>query len=204
MVPPVDADEVHRAVARDPGAGAERVGEEAPERRLAHLARGHGELAVAALGIGMAIDPDVVGRIEEGGIDDRAVADHRLQEGEVAAVAAADAMLTEDPDVAGPGAGGHRHRRDHLVLGIGRTLQDHVDLAGGEAGERKIEIDVEHRQFAELELQEIEVPAGAERDLVVGDPERALLRLGEMRQHDRRHLGHARSPSRRAAGRGRR
>ena len=84
-----------------------------------------------------------------------------------------------------------RHRRDHFVLGIGRTLEDHVDLAGGEAGERKVEIDVEHRQFAELELQEIEVPAGAERDLVVGEPERALLRLREMRQRDRRHLGHA-------------
>ena len=54
----------------------------------------------------------------------------------------------------------------------------------------EVEIDVEHRQLAELELQEIEVPAGAERDLVVGDPERALLRLREMRQHDRRHLGH--------------
>ena len=61
-----------------------------------------------------------------------------------------------------------------------------------------------HRQLAELELQEIEVPAGAERDLVVGDPERALLRLREMRQHDRRHLGHARAPSPPAAGRGRR
>ena len=87
--------------------------------------------------------------------------------------------------------GFRRHRRDHLVLGIGRSLEDHVDLAGGEAGQRQVEIDVEHRQLAELELQEIEVPAGAERDLVVGDPQRPLLRLREMRQRDRRHLGHA-------------
>ena len=101
-------------------------------------------------------------------------------------------MLAEDPDVAGPGAWGRRHRRDHLVLGIGRALQDHVDLAGGEAGQREVEIDVDHRQLAELELQQIEVPAGAERDLVVGDPQRALLRLREVRQHDRRHLGHPR------------
>ena len=84
-----------------------------------------------------------------------------------------------------------RHRRDDLVLGIGRAFQDHVDLAGGEAGQREVEVDVEHRQLAELELQEIEVPAGAERDLVVGDPQRPLLRLGEVRQRDRRHLGHA-------------
>ena len=38
-----------------------------------------------------------------GGIDHRAVADHRLQEGEIAPVAAAHAMLIQDPDVAGPG-----------------------------------------------------------------------------------------------------
>ena len=51
------------------GAGAERLGEEGPERRLAHLARGHRELAVPALGVGVAVDPDVVGRIEEGRVD---------------------------------------------------------------------------------------------------------------------------------------
>ena len=180
------------APSRDTRAQAPRVSdEEAPERRLAHLARGHGELAVPAPGVGVAVDPDVVGRIEEGGVDPGIGTDHRLQEGRVAAVAAADPVLAEDPDVAGPGAGFRRHRRDHLVLGIGRTLEDHVDLAGGEAGQRQVEVDVEHRQLAELELQEVEVPAGAERDLVVGDPERPPLRLREMRQHDRRHLGQA-------------
>ena len=39
------------------------------ELGLGHLARGHGELAVPALGIGVAVDLDVVGRIEEGRID---------------------------------------------------------------------------------------------------------------------------------------
>ena len=68
--------------------------------RLVHLARGHRELAMASLGVGMPVDPDVVGRIEEGGVDRGALADHRLQELEVAAVAAADAVLAEDPDVA--------------------------------------------------------------------------------------------------------
>jgi hypothetical protein len=110
------------------------------------------------------------------------------QEARVAAVAAADPVVAEDPDVAGPGAGFGRHRWDHLVLGINRTLEDHVDFAGREAGEREIEVDVEHRQLAELELQQVEVPAGAERDLVVGDPQRPLLCLREMRQDDRRHL----------------
>ena len=113
-------------------------------------------------------------------------------------------MLAEDPDVAGPGPGRHRHRRDHLVLGIGRALEDQVDLAGGEAGQREVEIDVENRQFGKLELQKLEVPAGAERDLVVSDPEGALLRIGEMRQRDRRHFRQAEPPWPRAAGRGRR
>ena len=169
-VSPVDADKVHCAIAGNPGAGAEGIGEKAPERRRIHLARGHGELGVPTLRIGMAIDPDVVGRIEEGGIDRRAAAHHRPQEGKVAPVAAADPVLTEDPDIAGPGAGDRRDRRDHFVLGIGRTFQDHVDLAGREAGQRQVEIDVEHRQFGQLDLEEIEVPAGAERDPVVGDP----------------------------------
>ena len=130
--------------------------------------------------IGVAIDPDVVGRIEEGGIDGT-VADRRLQEPEIAAVTAADAVLAEDPDVTRPGPWAHRHRRDQLVLGIGRALQDHIDLAGGEAGQRKVETDVDHRQLAKLELQQIEVPAGAQRDLVVGDPQRALLRRRQVR-----------------------
>ena len=160
-MPPIDADEVHRAVAGDPDAG-----------------------------VGVAINPDVVGRIEESGVDRSAVADHRLQEAEIPSVAAADPVLAEDPDVAGPGARRHRHRRDHLVLGISRTLQDHVDLAGGEAGQREVEADVEHRQLSELELQQLEVLAGAECDPVVGEPERALLRFREVRQHDRRHLRH--------------
>ena len=73
----------------------------AAEGLVAHLARGHGELPVPALGIGMAVDADVVGRIEEGRVDPRAVADHRLQEREIPAVAAADAVLAQDPDVAG-------------------------------------------------------------------------------------------------------
>ena len=50
-VPPVDADEVHGAIARNCGAGAERIGEEATERRFVHLARGHRELAVPPLAL---------------------------------------------------------------------------------------------------------------------------------------------------------
>ena len=88
-MPPIDADEVNRAVTRDADAGAEGVAKEAPERCRIHLARGHNELAVPTLGVGVSVDPDVVGRIEEGGVDRSTVADHRLQEGQIPAVAAA-------------------------------------------------------------------------------------------------------------------
>ena len=117
------------------GAGAEGLGQEAAERRFAHLARRHGELAVPALGVGMAVDPDIVGRIEEGRVDPGPFPDHRLQEARIAAVAAADAMLAENPDVAGPGARRDRDGRDDVVLGVGLALEDHVDLAAGEAGD---------------------------------------------------------------------
>ena len=147
---------------------------------------------------------DVVGRIEEGRVHPQVLADHRPQELLIAAIAAADPMLAEDPDVAGLGARRHRHRRNDLVLGIARSLEDHIDLAAGEAGEREIELHIDPGKLAELELEEIEVPAGTERDLVVSEPERALLRLGEAAKRDCRHLGHADATSPPAGGHARR
>jgi hypothetical protein len=50
---------------------------------------------VAALGIGVTVDGDIVGRVKERGVDLRAFADHPLQEAEVAAVAAADPVVSQ-------------------------------------------------------------------------------------------------------------
>ena len=152
-VAPVHADEVNRAVARDVGTGAEAIGEERAERFVGHFAGCHGELPVPAPGIGVAIDAHVVGRVEEGGVDARTLADHSLQERDVAPVAAADAMISQDPDITRAGARSLRDRGDRLVVGIGRALQRDVDLAGGEPRDRQVELDIEHRKLAQLQLQ---------------------------------------------------
>src|SRR5467141_3104784 len=49
-VSPVHADEVDGAVARNTRRGAQRIGKEGTKLRLAHLARGHRELAMASGG----------------------------------------------------------------------------------------------------------------------------------------------------------
>jgi hypothetical protein len=173
------------------GASAERIGEEGAECLGAHLARGHGELPVPAAGIGVAVDAHVIGRIEKGRVDPRVLADDGREEGGVAAVATADAVLAEDPGITWPRAGRGRDRGDDLVLGIGSPLEDHVDLAAGEAGQRDVDVDIDPGQLAELELQEVEVPAGAEGDPVVGQAQGALLGLRKTGEHDGRHLRHA-------------
>ena len=117
-VPPVHTDEVDRAVPGNAGAGAQRLLEECLELGRVHLAGRHGELAMPAAGIGMAVDPHVIGRIQEGGVDLGVVADDLLKERDVPAIAAADAMSAEFPDVAGlrPRFGGDL--RDAIVVGI--------------------------------------------------------------------------------------
>ena len=154
----------------------------APERLLRHLAGSHRELAVAAFGIGVAADPDVVGRIQEGGIDPGALADHlSARNSTVAAVAAADAVLAKIQMSPGlvrgvVGTGGITSSS-----GSAARAEQHVDLAGRKTGERQIEVDVERGELGQLHLQDVEIPAGVESDLVVGDAKRPLLGLGQAR-----------------------
>ncbi|HEX2281604.1 MAG TPA: hypothetical protein VHG52_07565, partial [Thermomicrobiales bacterium] len=96
---PVHADEMDGAVAGHACSSPQRLLEENPDCLRRHLAGGHGKLPVPSWRVGMSADADVVGRIEEGGID-RRIADHFLQKGGVATVAAADAVVADDPDVA--------------------------------------------------------------------------------------------------------
>ena len=70
-----------------------------------------------------------------------------------------------------------RDRRDDLVVGIGRVAQHDVDLARAEPGQREVDVELGQRQIGQLELEELEIPAGIERDLVVGEAQRFLLRL---------------------------
>lgn len=75
------------APSRETRRGAQSIGEERTELRLAHLARGHGEFAMSSSGNCMATDSNGVGRIKERRIDACPAADDPLQEFGVSAVA---------------------------------------------------------------------------------------------------------------------
>lgn len=69
---------------------------------------------VGAQAVGAAVDLHVVRRIEERRVDCIPFTNHSAQELAVTPFA---------------GAGGHRHRRDHLVIGVGTAGQDRAGLA---------------------------------------------------------------------------
>ncbi len=81
----------------------EAVGEEADERGLGHLARRHGELAVAHLAraADVAIDRHIVGRIGEDEVDPLA-GEQPLVGGRIARVAAEQPVTAQPPDLAWP------------------------------------------------------------------------------------------------------
>jgi hypothetical protein len=84
--------------------------------------------------------------------------------------------------------------RDDLVVRIAGRGDNHIDLAGREAGQSGIDINIERRKFAQFQLQDFQIPAGIKRDLVVGDPERSLLDLREPGQGDSRDLSKSHRP----------
>ena len=45
-------------------------------------------------------------------------------------------------------------------------------LAGRESGQRGIDIDIDRREFTQFLLQDFQIPARIERDLVVGNSQR--------------------------------
>ena len=68
------------------------------------------------------------------------------------------------------------------------------DLQLAEAGQRQVE--AEALQLAELEAEQLVVPAGVQRQLVVGNDQRPLLRLAQAGKLDDRHRRHAELPRR--------
>jgi hypothetical protein len=142
-VTPVHADEVDGAVSRHLGGSPECLSEEGTEGLVRHLARGHGELAVAPLRVGVAANANIVGRVEEGGVDLSALANDPLQKLEIAAVAAADPMIAKAPDVPRPCTWMGGDGRDHVVVGILVAAQQQIEFTGREAGDRKIHVEIE-------------------------------------------------------------
>ena len=141
-------------------------------------------------------NPHIVGRIEEGRIDSCPVADDPLQKSGITAVATSNPVIPENPDVTRLRSWCRRNGRDDFVVRIAGRGEDHIDLAGREAGQSRIDINIDRSEFAQFQLQDFQIPAGIERDLVVGDAQRPLLGLRESGLDDGRDLS---KPSARAA-----
>jgi hypothetical protein len=99
----------------------------------------------------MSADADVVGRIEEGGIDG-SVADHLPQKRGIATVTAADAVVADDPDVAGLAPGLARHGRNDVVVRILLAPEQEIELPSGEARDCKIHVEIESGELGKLHL----------------------------------------------------
>ena len=119
----------------------------------------------------------------------------------VAGVATDQAMLTDTPDIAGTG-----HRQDGRVRHIVRSVRlisvwfrlgirlgaQHItgeqclDLGILEAGQRQVVSSL--GQIGQFQRQHFLVPASIQRQPVVRDHQRALLRDGEVCQFNHRHL----------------
>lgn len=187
---PVHADLMDRAVGRESGHVGEGGAQETGEARPVHLARRHRELAVPGLSEAgdVAPDRDVERRVGEdhpGAL----VVHQRLVGRCLQGRAAIEAMLAEEPKVACLRNSRPGLRLRDLVLvfpiGCGLLVQDEVDLAGGEAGEREVEVEV--RQLLEFDRQQRIVPAGQLRELVVGDDIGTPLGLAQVLEADDRH-----------------
>jgi hypothetical protein len=185
-VPPIHANEVYGAITRDASASTEGFEKKSPESLTRHLSGSHGELALPPPGVGVAIDPNIVGRIQEGRIDGSVVADDLAKEVDVATIAATNAMLAANPDVAVTCARRDGNGRDYLIVRIALRRQQHIGLAGRKSREREIEINFEVGKLLEFQLQKVLVPAGVERNVIVGKAQRASLCLVEMRRRDSR------------------
>ena len=207
-VAPVHAEVVQRAADAVLAEQADGALEEAGELGPVHLARGHGEVAVAhpAEPAGVAADRHVVGRIGEDGVRQPAAREQRRVAGRLEGVAAEQAVRAELPEVAGP-----RHRRARfagdlrdlvLVPGAVRRRvtveQEEVDLGGLEAGELDLEAELD--ELVEGAPEGVAVPAGLLGQAVLGDGEGAALRRAQAGQPQGRHPRQAEPERRLLAG----
>jgi hypothetical protein len=86
------------------------------------------------------------------------------------------------------------NRRD--LIGVGQARRSDREQPGqlviGEASEG--EVEAEALQVTQLKSQQVVVPAGVQRQLVIGDDVGALLRLAQPGKLDDRHRGHPELP----------
>ena len=130
----------------------------------------------------VAVDRHVVGRIGEDEVGPRPV-HQRLEVDLAARVAAQQAMAAEPPEIAvardrRAGCEGNCIVRPIGTVGIrlARLVDDEVDLGQAEAGQLDVEVEVDQR--LQLDREDLLVPAGIERELVVGEHVGPPLGLG--------------------------
>jgi hypothetical protein len=107
-------------------------------------------------------------------------------------VAAHQPVLSQQPEVS-PARDGDGLKLRRGVVGDGKVrpevMQNGVDLGRVEAGQHEIKTLLLEQlgQLGELPCEDVAVPTGVLAELVVGDCEQALLRVGEPDGLDRRH-----------------
>lgn len=190
---PVHAHERYRTVAHHVGNIAEGLAEEPGELRTTHFPACERELAVPdrAQAANIAVDLHVVRRIGEDEVGLGAI-HQRLEVDRAARIAAQQAMAAKVPQVARTRHGRASSKSDSVLglvravrICLARLLYGEVDLGQAEPGQLDVELEVDHR--LKLDGEEFLVPAGIERELVIGEHIRAPLGFGEVRERDGGH-----------------
>jgi hypothetical protein len=101
--------------------------------------------------ISVTLDAHVVRRIEDRAVSLPSFADHLLQEGHIAPVAAPDPMFTQRPDVTMAGSRLASERRDDLVIRVFARVQENVNFSARKSRRAEIDFDVQGHQLAKLE-----------------------------------------------------
>ena len=143
----------------------------------------------------MAVDRHVVGRVGEDHLGLLAV--HQgCHDMAVERVAADQPVRPKLPDIARPAARWAVADGKQVVRGIAGLFRSQpfdqaVDLGDREAGHADVEVEIDRQQSLQLLGQDLLVPAGIERQLVVGKHIGPLLLRRHVLEPDAGHLGHA-------------
>ena len=193
-VAPVHANICDGAIAGGRSRIAQRLAQERHEGLRGHLTRCHSELAMAGLAqaADVTVNRDVIGRVGEDQVC-TLVSHEGADRLSVSRVAADEPVSSQRPNIPETGHG-------RVLVGQGRDLvltfrwdawralfgvvQENVDFGEGEAGEFDVELHL--NEGLEFDRQDIAIPAGVLRKLVVGDHIGAALGLGEVGQPERR------------------
>lgn len=150
---PVHADKVDGTIARTRHTAAQSIGKKCAELGRTHLAGSHRELTVLRFYVGMALDGDVVGRIEKCAVNFTPTANNVSDKVSIAPVSTSDPMLAQLPNVTRASSRIFTQTWDGLIVGIGRRAKQDIDLCVSEAGHVKIDLNVRRCELAQLEPQ---------------------------------------------------